>query len=437
MAILYTAQKEDSGRYRWHTGVLVCAVCLMVGCSINPIADSEAGNPTVISSSALINLPTSIANNSFTLKRASQIDKAENIYLLLRLQNYLVNELINGDTLSVRWLIDDFIAQLPWYYIIQAGSYSLDSLTFHFEATYEATRPLPYEVSISYNVPLRGWEMKAAFNGSAEYPEGWIYFLTDYTGDFRTDSLAILVSFEKSATHRVLDIAIDQKLLLPVKDLAQSFQYSWYESLGIVHISGIGYFPYLDSILRDTTGYCYTYTTVVDTQNNLAIVNLGVPPASYADTTLLFTEYGIANAYGKYYINYTIPALDDSSKMILATSYKDTLSLVEIFLKIQSDSTFNLRDASNVDTMTTADLALYLELNRGIIDLISDEPTRLKYMELLWILKLKQPVYFNASGYVSNGEIVPSGFEGLAAIPCNRARFIPRNTQDLQIVIPQ
>jgi len=427
-----------------YISIILSALVLFTGCTLNPIADSEAGNPTVVSASALINLPTSLALDSLSIWRNSRQqdvkDNADNIYDIIRVQNYFVNELVNGDSMSIRSFLEEEIAQLPWNYIIKTGSYIFDTLTYHFEATYTAAAAFPYQVYAFYNDPVNGWIIKTAFNGSVEYPKGWFYLFIDSTGDFRTDSLAILVSFEKTASHRLLDIEIDQKLLIQSEDLAQSFTYSWYEANGIIHLSGMSYYPYLDSILKDTVGYCYTYTavadtSVTDTNENIAIVNLGLPPASYSDTALHFTTYGIANAYGNYFVNYSIPALDDTSKMLLATSIKDTLTLLQIFVKMQ-DTTFKLHDPSEADSLSIDDLILYLELNKGILALITDETVKKEYAALLWILKLRQPVYFNAKGYVGNGETVPLGFEALAAIPCNRPRFIPLEVKELIITMP-
>ena len=179
--------------------------------------------------------------------------------------------------------------------------------------------------------PSSYWKIKSHFNGSAQYPKGWVYYFIDAPVDIRTDSLELLVFFEKAQTYRTMDIQIDQKLLVPDKNLAQSFKYSWFEQNGIIHLSGSSYHPFMDSILTNVTGYCYSYTAVIDTQNNLSKVNLGIPPADYNDTLLLFTDYGIANIYGNYFINYEIPLLNDSLKMILATSYEDSLTVEQIY----------------------------------------------------------------------------------------------------------
>ncbi len=413
----------------------VIAFFLNGGCSINPLADSEAGNPSVISTAALINMPSSLAN-PFVRPEGRNLagspnseDEAENIYSFILLQNYFVNELINGDILSVRWLIEEYIAKLPWNIIKKMpGGYIEDSATYHFEAIYNENQELPYYTLVEYTLPGSEWTLKASFNGSAEYPKGWVYYFINAPEDNRTDSLEILVSFEKNETYRQLDVKIDQKVLVDTGDIAESFIYLLYEQNGIVHLSGSTYHPYLDSILGDTVGYCYTYTAVADTFRNQSVVNLGLPPATYPDTTLLFTEYGITNIYGRVFIDYEIKTLDDSSKMILATSFKDSFTILEIL----TDTTITLRPPSDADSMTVDDLIYYLELNKNILLFLSDEE-KAEYIALLWILKLRQPVYFSFLGYAGNGDIPPLGFAAIAAIKCNRPLLIPLEVKELVI----
>ena len=432
-------EKKMKMKYRTVLSLVIAisAIFLHVGCSLNPLADSEAGNPTVISTAALINMPTSLADSSIITLRmdiadwASE-DEAENIYEFIRLQNYFVNELINGDVLSIRWLIKQYIAKLPWGIIKKLPQgYLYDSLYYHSEAIYYASSALPYSVLIEYTLPGSEWILKAKFNDDPKYPKGWIYYFMNAPEDNRTDSLEVLVSFDKSASFRRLYIEIDQRVLVDTSDIAQSFMYALYEQGGIVHLSASTYHPYLDSILGDTVGYCYTYTAVADTIKNKAVVNLGLPPATYADTALLFTKYGISNIYSRVFIDYEIKTLDDSSKMILATSFKDSVTVLEIL----TDTTITLRPPSDADSMTVDDLIFYLELNKNILPFLSLED-KIKYMALLWIIKLTQPVYFNEGGYVGNGETVPSGFEEIAQTHCICPLFIPVNVKELTIDIP-
>jgi hypothetical protein len=410
--------------------LLVFVLLFFESCSIGRIADSEAGNP-VITAGVLINMPSSLAS---ALKRAPTADQAEDIYTGIRLQNYWVNQLVNGQFPSARWLIEEYIAKLPWEIIKATGDFHTDSSLYIYEASYNADLPLPYRAHIRYTLPGSEWSVTTVFNGDNEQPKGWIYFFLNAPVDNRTDSVKTLLSFEKVGDTRLLNVKIRQKLLVDTGDIAQSFIYSLSEQKGIIHLSAASYHPYLDSILDDTVGYCYTYTAVADTNVNRAVVNLGLPPAVYPDSMLVFTEYGIASIYGRYFINYEIKNLDDSCKMILATSFKDSMTVLEIIDTIAKDPNFPLRPASDADAMTVDDLIFYLELNKGIWFLLTPQD-QIKYIALLWILKLRQPVYFSFLGYVGNGEQVPIGFKTIAAIKCDRAVHIPRNVRDLVIDI--
>jgi hypothetical protein len=427
------------GAHRFAPSILLCCLAAITGCSLNPVADSEAGNPSIVLADALISLPTALAADTAQpakSRQAAAVDPAGNLYSFIRLQNFFVNTLINGDSMSIRSFLEKDCAQLPWRYIVEQGRYSVDSLSLRTEAAYERNKTLPYSVTLSFDHPVLGWTVRAAFNGDRASPRGYVYFFTDYTGDIRTDSLVMLVTFEKSLKGRQVDIAIKQNLLVPDQSLASAFRYSWHESQGIMHVSGMTYHPYLDSILRDTVGYCLTYTAVADTARNIAIVNLGLPPATYSDTAELFTTFGIAEMYQNYFVDYCIPALSDTGKMVLATSIKDTLTLLQILSAMQ-DTVFRLRDPSEADDLTGKDLVFYLEMHKDIIPLIlRDEAAQKQYMALLWILKLRQPVYFNALGYAGNGRIPPAGFATLSLLRCNRPRFIPAEIKNLRIMLP-
>ncbi len=425
---------QKGNRYYRHLGIfMLLAFCLVTHNNCSPdIADSEAGNP-VITANALINMPSSLA--SPLPPKTRTVDKSEDIYQFIRHQNHTVNYLINGPIFSVRWLINAYISKLPWKMIVSQGQFVSDSGFYHFEASYTASDSLPYKAKIDHTQPGAEWSVQAAFNGKPFQPQGWVYYYVKHTAEPQTDSIQILISFSKKNSVRTCDVTIDQKVLTTVGDFAQSFIYTLYENNGVVHLSAASYHPFLDSILVDTVGHCYTYTAVADTNANQAVVKLGLPPASYNDTTLIFTEYGIANLFGRYFINYELAALDDSSKMILATSYKDSLSILAILTLMATNPNFQLRPASEVNTMTVDDLIFYLAINKNILPLLKPQE-RIKYIALLWVLKLRQPVYFSRFGYAGNGETIPLGFEVIAATPCNRGVHIPRQVRDLVITLP-
>ena len=421
-----TKGKRRLGNILALLSVTILLLLLFENCSTD-VADSEAGNP-IITADVLINMPRSLADTTII----PPADLADGIYAGIRLHNYSVNRLVNGEYLSVKWLINTYVANLPWEHIKSVGGYTSDSSVFIYEASYNANLPLPYRAHIRYTLPGSEWSVTTSFNDDTENPKGWLYYFIDAPLDNRTDSVKILVSYEKKSNIRFLDVKIRQKILVDTGDLAQSFIYFLSEQQGIVHLSAATFHPYLDSILDDTVGYCYTYTAVADTNSNRAVVNLGLPPAVYADSVKIFTDYGIASIYGRYFINNEIKTLDDSLKMILATSIKDSMTVLELLDTIIKNPSFPLRPASDADSITVNDLVFYLELNVGIWALLSPQD-QVKYIALLWILKLEQPVYFNFLGYAGNGDKVPFGFADIAAIKCNRRIHIPRDVRDLVI----
>lgn len=412
--------------------VVVCVFLGISGCSTGVnTADSEAGNPH-ISSAALIKMPSSIADSvNFNLtSRQILKDKALAIYDFIRLQNYIVNELVNGEIGSVRFIIESCIADLNWRIIKKLGFYEADSGYSHLVAEYNENKILPYGVLFEYTEPGKEWKVKSRFNGDSTHSKGWVYYFISNPQNLFIDSQEIYVSFDRNELFKTVEVEIDHKVLVDTGFITESFKYSFYQKEAIIHISGSSYHPFMTGILPDTTGHCYTYTAVVDTNENRAVVNLGLPPAVYADTTLLFTKYGVANIYGNVFINEVKKLPDDTAKMIIVTSYKDSLPVDSILIKMIL-GTITLHDASEIDSMEVDDFIFFLELNSKINDEILQE----EYLNLLWILRLTQPVYFDKDGYVDNGETPPSEFVELAKIKFNRPLIIPLSVKELNIEI--
>ena len=394
---------------------------LMCRCSTPGLTGSETGNPTVISSAALIKMPTSLTG-FFPVHDA---DNAISIYNIIRKQNQFVNELVNGEGLSVKNWITFINDSIPWNYIQQIGSFKDTSPSgVYFEASYKQSDSLKYLVVLGTLPPLKIFKIKALFNGSAINPVGWVYYYIGKPDSAYIDSLQIRVDFSKLGTEKKLAVAIVQYLDSAAtpqqkRNFTRSFKYSLYEENAIIHLSASTCLPYLDSILKDTVGYNYTYTALADTITNRAIVNLGIPPKNCTsnDSLVIFDTYGIANIYGKAFVYYYMQSLTELQKRIVVTSYKENMRIDTIFLKIAGGDTAFLHPSSEIETMTVSDLKLFLEINKEL------DPNA--FADLLWILKLDQPVYFNFLGYVGNGKKVPPGFETLAAIKCNRPIFVP------------
>ncbi len=408
---------------------IITFIILNGSCAKNPVADSEAGNPVVISTSALINLPSSISDVQKEGNLRSGIE-AESIYNFIREQNYFVNELVNGEYLSIRQIIN-YIATFPWQHIKKVLEYTVNTDTTLFSASYSPTDSFPYKVNIENIIVGAESVIQAEFNGDSVNPKGFVYYSLANTLNPLTDSLKIKVTFNKYDSYRTLDIKIVQNLTIDTGDIAKSFIYSWYEKEGMIHMSGSSYHPFIKGILTDTVGYCYTYTAVVDTLKNRAVVKLAIPPGSYADSAHMFTTYGVADMFGKACINeLKKPTTDDSIKMVIVTSYKDSLNLDTISYKLKNDTTFTLHDKSEIDSMTLSDLKSFLLINRKI----TNRELKLKYAIILWLIKLAQPVYFDERGYRGNGKhLIPSGFETIKDISCTRPVIIPKHVKELVI----
>lgn len=139
-----------------------------------------------------------------------------------------------------------------------------------------------------------------------------------------------------------------------------------------------------------------------------------------------------ANVYGEWFIRNEVDSLLDSLKMILATSYMDSLTLEEIFVKVAIEG-FTLLGPEQVNSIEVSDLHYFLDLNSGV----SIPAWRVQFAVLDWILKLRQPVYFDDGGYAGNGDTVPAKFETIAQIVCSRDLFVPAMVRSLVIPDPR
>lgn len=375
--------------------------------------DSEAGNPG-ITTAGLINMPTSVAQTS---RKRAATDVVEELYSYILDQNYFVNELINGDhDGSVKSLLKE-METLPWDLIVKWGNYDTTIGTERFAMSYSENAALPYNVLISDTAAGNAWKISASVNGDTELIKGKVNYFIENPEEIFSDSLYINLEFEKTEEARYLDIKIthniDTQAIGFENDEGKSWDYSLYEKDGILHISSGSYHPYYK--FPDTNEeLCYIYTTVADTLQNLAKVNLSIAPSSYngTDSSALFGTYGAAAAYSSYIIDLLQDSTNDTTKMLIASSYKDSLPLDAIILKLYTDTTYKLQDPSVVSTMTADDLNLFLTLNKDLD--AEDFPVG----DLLWLTKISQPVFFDMGGYADNGSVFNEKFNKVAAINC-------------------
>ncbi len=405
--------------------IILMAFTLLFCWGCTNTVDSEAGNPG-ITTAGLINMPTSVAQVS---TRRAATDVVEELYSYILDQNYFVNELINGNHEgSVKSLLKE-METLPWNLIVKWGNYDTTIGTERFAMSYSENKALPYYALISDTAAGNAWKISASVNGDKEFIKGKVNYFIESPEEIFSDSLYINLEFEKTEDARYLDIKITHNLDPEgtgfENDEGKSWDYSLYEKDGILHISSGSYHPYYKFPNSDEE-LCYIYTTVADTLKNLAKVNLSIAPASYngTDSSTLFKTYGAAAAYSSYIIDLLQDSTNDTTKMLIASSYKDSLPLDEILLKIYTDTTYKLQDPIVISSMTADDLNLFLMLNKDLD--AEDFPVG----DLLWLTKISQPVFFDMNGYADNGTVFDPKFNKIAAEDCLET---PKNPASLKI----
>lgn len=405
--------------------ILLSITLLTYLASCTNTVDSEAGNPG-ITTAGLINMPTSVAQANRS--RAAK-DAVDELYSYILDQNYFVNELINGDNpASVKSLLKE-MTTLPWDYITKWGNYDTTIGTEKFAMTYTENAALPYYTFIADTTAGSAWKISASVNGDKEYIKGKVNYFIEKPEEIFAESLYINLEFDKTAEGRYLDIKISQNIDSLASDFTgdegQSWDYSLYEKDGILHISCGSYHPHLDQFYQNAE-LCYVYTTVADTLANLAKVNLSLAPSDYngTDSATLFGTYGAASAYSNEIIKLLQDSTDESTKMYIASSYKDNLPLDSVYIKDAIDPTYELQDPSVIATMTANDLNTFLLLNEHL------STEEFPIQELLWLTKLSQPVFFDKNGYADNGSTFDVKFNIIAAINCTEE---PKNPSLLKI----
>jgi len=389
----------------------------------------------------LIDLPSSIATtkqtqglHKTTANHDATPEDAIELYDGIREWIGYTDALVHNDTYGVKALITFWRDTLNWAYIEQVGEVSGIEGEYKWTGSFSESRPFAYHLMIQKtSVTGEPVALKIEFNGDFDYPAGKVYYNVDLLDPNATNQAELLIEFEKTADIRSLDLSISADEVLGTENEEfQKGKLSLRESGGIVHISGSSYHPNIDSIFPGVTGHCYTFTGVVDTAANQAIIKLGLPPAHYQQNdNTLFTTYGIANAFMSSIMIQEIPLLNDTLKRLLVTSYKDSMSVEQLLAKIALTGSIDfLHEASEIVSMTNDDFMYLLKINENI----SDPEARADIASILWISALEQPVYFNSIGYVGNGSVVPSGFGNLASIDCSIAPFAPSSVRDLTII---
>jgi hypothetical protein len=401
--------------------VVVTTALFLSQCSENPAltnqqTDNDVRSFSNLSSDVLIDLPSSISTqpSSGVPKVLSVNDPSRDIYNGIRAYIGFADFIVNNDIYGVKAVIKFWRDTLNWQNVKQSGTMSGTDGNYIWTASYDSTADLAYRLVVTKNdVPGNPVALKIDFNGRYVTPKGKVFYNVGLFEKSVNDSLKIEVTFNRPAGNKSLDIKVTGCAVRSDDD-PLNIDLSLFEKNGYIHVSGSSYHPNIDSIISGVKGHCYTFTGVADPALDKSVINLGLPPADYGkNDSTIFKTYGIAEMWTSALILREIPALPDTIKSLIATSYSKNLSLEQVYAKVLLEGASNvLLPASAIDAITPEQFIQFLKLNESV----SNIALRAQLNSLLWIAELTQPVYFNAGGYFGNGNNVPSGFNYLTEI---------------------
>jgi hypothetical protein len=413
----------------------ICLSCVSCGIFENAGSGSEAGNSSriaLLSDSLLVNIPTSATGDSSMVlaKRTAVRQKTLELYDSIRGYIGFANKLVQDEHLGIKKLIVSFRDSLPWDKIEKAGSITgvFDGLLW--KASYDDGNEYPYQLSVALPAKPAEKLFTLIFNGSESAPAGQAYYRFDLLDSLKVKKpLKVKVSFNASNGTRQMDVRVESDSILGNSTNGfKKVSLQLIEKSGVLHLSGGAYHPQLLDLIPDTVEYCYEFYGLVDMMNNRSILYAGLPPASIDSNDLtLLSKYSIASIMARRSIREDFRTLNDTLKRCVVTSYKDSLSLLHIFDSVRVAGLDWLRPVKEFETITVEDFFFFFELNRSV----NDE----NFRKILVLLELaKQPIYFDRTGYIANGERVPDAFISLAAIKCLLSIQKPRAVRDLTVV---
>jgi hypothetical protein len=418
-------------------------------CDMLPTQTGEGNNAEVsdgpksfasLSGDVLIDIPGCIAADqtpSLSKRSAGYGEDApgEAIELYDGIRDFIgfANEVVNNNEWGVRAQILFWRDTLNWKYIEEAGEVSGTEGDYQWTASFDPSRTFAYHLVITLlSAAGEPIALKIEFNGDFELPAGRVYYNIGLLDEKGGESGELTVDFKKTSSQHLLDIAFtDEYKEGGPKDQIGSGVIHCIEEGGILHVSGSAYYPDLDIILDNSTGYCYTFKGAADMNADQAIMNLGIPPADYGNNDdAIYTTYGLADMVLEAIIAEEIPTLNDTLKSIIVTSYTDNMTIEEIVGKIVMSGNMDfLYPPEEIDNMTIGDFRTFLTINESV----SDPQLRADISGLLWVSALTQPVYFNSAGYAGNGDDVPAGFGNLAGIDVLCETPVPSEVATLQV----
>lgn len=412
----------------------MCLIGVSCGIFENAGSGSEAGNSSriaLLSDTLLVDIPTSATGDSSVVlaKRATIKDDVLKTYVLVRGYIKFANELVQDEHTGIKTLIATFRDSLPWDKIVKEGTVTglFDGL--RWKASFIEKNEYPYQLSVA--APSREQEpfFTLIFNGSESAPGGRAYYRFDLLDSAKIKRpLRVAVSFKATSGQKTMDVRIESDSILVDTSGFKNVVLQLIEKDGILHLSGGAYHPRILNLIPDTVEYCYTFYGLADMVQNRSILYVGLPPATIADDDVtLFSKYSISSIVARKFVRQDLRTLNDTLKRLVVTSYKDSLSLLQIFDSVLVAGLGWLRPVKEIENITIEDFFYFVELNKNVDDA--------NFREFRLLMELsKQPVYFDRSGYVANGERIPDSFVLLAAIKCLLSIQSPKMVRGLTVV---
>lgn len=419
---------------RWLICAGMCLSCMSCGIFENAGSGSEAGNSSriaLLSDSLLVNIPSSATGDSSVVlaKRATIQDDVVKTYVWVRGYIKFANDLVQDKHLGIKTLIASFRDSLPWDKIVKDGTVTGVFNGLRWKASFIEKDDYPYQLSVAVTSRPSEPFFTLIFNGSDSAPGGRAYYRFDLLDSTKIKSpLKVAVSFKASSGVKRMDVRIESDSVLGDTSGFKNVVLQLIEKNGILHLSGGAFHPHIVNLIPDTVEYCYTFYGLADMIQNRSILYVGLPPASIdSDTITLFSKYSISSIIARKFIREDLRTLNDTLKQCVVTSYKDSLSLLQVFDSVLVKGLVWLRPVKEIETISVEDLFYFFELNKNIDDV--------NFRSFRLLLQLaKQPVYFDHSGYVGNGDRVPDAFSSLAAIKCLLSIQSPRSVKGLSVV---
>lgn len=418
-----------------HYIVLILLVCIL-GCSPDVSGTgSEAGNSSAytLQDSLFIKMPSSVTDANRAIRSGDSSDAIE-LYGSVKSYIHIADQVVHNEDMGLVVMLKNWREAINWENVERWGMLQFSYEDFHYTALYDSTAVYTYRLTMreeqtaEKQVALDLW-----YNGDESNPKGKAYYHIGLLGGELYNTMEIAVSFANSETEKNLAVTLSEKELDSTDDMAlRTMQIIMHEKDSLISFSGSSYLPLLDSVLPDTTGYCYTYLGATDKKENRAQIHLGLPPAtvSVKDSATLFGTYGIEQIYLRAFMANELPYMEEDEKRFVATACKENVSLQVL---IDSSETVGSVDfllpATEINTVSVDEFIAFLELSKDDVD----PETAQDFKELLWIAYLKQPVYFDKSGYVGNGSTVPVGFEKVATNSKILSLFSPLDVATLTI----